>query len=335
MKEVFLHIGLHKTGSTSIQRALVGFNENGIKSIDFKEENHSIPMYTIFSESRYDYHIWKNKQYSKERIDRKKNSYLKILAKELNNPKTNTLIISGEDLSALNNSEVKVLSEFLNQYRVKTTVICYVRDPLSWIMSNTQERVKAGLKIVKIDCIFKNILESYAEYFGKEHIRVFDFQDSITSHESITKHFSKELSINLIEPPRLNESLNAVQFSLLQILNTLDTSNTRFDSRGKIFNLILKVGASPNLGNDAKLDKRYFAELITQNNKDECEWLLNEYGIKYELTLTEDDKSLDYYLNKTLKNSLKIIEELFYEIGIPYNHNIGLRDNFLNAYTFF
>ena len=72
MKEVILHIGIHKTGSTSIQKALKGYNKDGVKAIGFEEENHSIPMYTIFSESRYDYPIWRERNYCRGDIEKKK-----------------------------------------------------------------------------------------------------------------------------------------------------------------------------------------------------------------------------------------------------------------------
>ncbi len=74
MKEVILHIGLHKTGSTSIQNALKGYNKNGVKSVAFEEVNHSIPMYTIFSEKRYNYHIWQKAELTKIDIDKKRMS---------------------------------------------------------------------------------------------------------------------------------------------------------------------------------------------------------------------------------------------------------------------
>ena len=83
LKEVILHIGLHKTGSTSIQSALKGYDKNGTKTVSFENENHSIPMYTIFSKNRYDYHIWKNAGISKVNIDRNIQKYLKIILADI------------------------------------------------------------------------------------------------------------------------------------------------------------------------------------------------------------------------------------------------------------
>ena len=193
MKEVILHIGLHKTGSTSIQTALKGYNKNGVKSIAFKEANHSIPMFTIFSNNRYKYHIWKKQELSKDDIDKKRNEYLDILKKELRNEKVKTLIISGEDLSSLNDHEVKVLSEFLNAEQVSTTIVCYVRHPLSWAASAVQELAKNGNSFPNLDNFFNVRLIKYIEFFGKKNMKVFDYQKSSAKEKSVVKHFSKIL----------------------------------------------------------------------------------------------------------------------------------------------
>ena len=49
MEKVILHIGMHKTGTTSIQSAIKNFEGNRVKVASFEETNHSIPMLTIFS----------------------------------------------------------------------------------------------------------------------------------------------------------------------------------------------------------------------------------------------------------------------------------------------
>ena len=283
MKEVILHIGLHKTGSTSIQKALKGYNKDGVKAIGFEEENHSIPMYTIFSENRYDYHIWRNENYCRGDIEKKKNDYLKILSSECGNDKIKTLIISGEDLSVLNNSEVKILADYLRTKNVKTTIICYVRDPLSWIASNSQERVKAGWPLIKIDEIFKRSIQNYMQYFGRENIQIYDFQESIKLTDSIVSHFSEILSIDIKEPLRENESLNAVQFALMQFLNTISINTNLDKTRNIVRNKIRKLSSKLLSKNREKLDKQQFVNYISSANREECNWLKKEFGIHYQI----------------------------------------------------
>ena len=168
----------------------------------------------------------------------KKVTILKYSRAKCINDKIKTLIISGEDLSVLNNSEVKILADYLREKNVKTTIICYVRDPLSWIASNSQERVKAGWPLIKIDQIFKRSIQNSMQYFGRENIQIYDFQKSIKLTDSIVSHFSEILSIDIKEPLRENESLNAVQFALMQFLNTISINTnlekTRYIVRNKI-----------------------------------------------------------------------------------------------------
>jgi predicted 3-demethylubiquinone-9 3-methyltransferase (glyoxalase superfamily) len=335
MKEVILHIGLHKTGSTSIQKALKGYNKDGVKAIGFREENHSIPMYTIFSENRYDYHIWRrNENYCRGDIEKKKSDYLKILSNECSNDKIKTLIISGEDLSVLNNSEVKFLADYLRTKKVKTTIICYVRDPLSWIASNSQERVKAGWPLVKIDEIFKRSIQNYMQYFGRENIQIYDFQKSIKLTGSIVSHFSEILSIDIKEPLRQNESLNAIQFALMQFLNTISINTNLDKTRNAVRNKIRKLSSKLLSKNREKLDKQQFINYISSTNREECNWLKKEFGIHYHIPESTEEKNLSDYVDKTLSNSLETINDLFDDIGITYNPLFSLHDNFLNAFTF-
>lgn len=59
MGNITLHIGMHKTGSSSIQLALAGFDDGNTTCPDLGYENHSIPFYTAYSENHQKYHIWK------------------------------------------------------------------------------------------------------------------------------------------------------------------------------------------------------------------------------------------------------------------------------------
>lgn len=334
MKEVILHIGLHKTGSTSIQTALKGYNKNGVKSIAFKEANHSIPMFTIFSNNRYKYHIWKKQELSKDDIDKKRNEYLDILKKELRNEKVKTLIISGEDLSSLNDHEVKVLSEFLNAEQVSTTIVCYVRHPLSWAASAVQELAKNGNSFPNLDNFFKVRLGKYIEFFGKKNMKVFDYQKSSAKEKSVVKHFSKILSIDLKDPPRANESLSALQFSLIRNLNKLNLQKTSHRARDLILSHIMRIESTATSQHSKKVNEQYFVNLITKSSIEDCNWLNKEFGIQYKINKSKVDENLDDYFKIILSSSLKTVSNLFVEIGISYDPIISLQDNFLNAYIF-
>lgn len=334
MKEVILHIGLHKTGSTSIQKALKGYKKNGVKSIAFEEENHSIPMYTIFSENRYNYHIWKNAGLCKDDIDKKRDEYFDILKSEFKVNNSETLIISGEDLSVLNNSEVKALSEFFRSQQVVTKIICYVREPLSWIVSAAQQQIKMGRHISNLDNIYKSRLENYIQYFGKKNIRIFEYQKTIESENSIVTHFSRTLSIDLKDPKRTNQSISPLQFSLIHCLNKLQLQSTRHQTWHAIVQKIMKIDHIYAANGIEKLDNQYFINHLPKFYKDDCDWLQKEFNIRYKKHKVSSHKNINDYLKIILSNSLEEISSLFKEIGIIYDPNLSLTDNFLNAFIF-
>ena len=112
MREVILHIGMHKTGTTSIQRSLHKINGGGFRTIRFQEKNHSIPLKTIFSEDRLNYHIWKNQGFTDNQIYEKKAEYENILKEDLIDDSVNVFLLSGEDASSLTENEQQNLCEF-------------------------------------------------------------------------------------------------------------------------------------------------------------------------------------------------------------------------------
>lgn len=118
VKDVILHLGLHKTGSTSIQAALHGFAQDKVKTVSFAYDNHSIPMYTIFSSRRHNYHIWKNVGYDERTIDRVRDGFLSTLNAEMDDKNFETLMISGEDLSILEPQDIKDMAAFSREMGV-------------------------------------------------------------------------------------------------------------------------------------------------------------------------------------------------------------------------
>lgn len=76
MRTVYLHVGMHKTGSTAIQSAFSGFDDGKTKYADLGYQNHSIPFCTAFSGDYQDYHIWKSVGLTPDQIEQKKRDCL-------------------------------------------------------------------------------------------------------------------------------------------------------------------------------------------------------------------------------------------------------------------
>ncbi len=59
MKTCIIHIGIHKTGSTSIQESLQGFYNDIFYYANLGPSNHSEPIYCLFSENPKRHHLAK------------------------------------------------------------------------------------------------------------------------------------------------------------------------------------------------------------------------------------------------------------------------------------
>lgn len=174
MKKLFLHLGFHKTATSSFQRTCMNNREvierKGYHfpyfSCKFKSEidNHSIPLFSLFSDNPELYHI--NIKWSvKSAVDLNvtyKNQLDKILSENDN------VILSGEDVSILNVKNLSALKLFIESYGFEIVPLCLVRSPYSFHCSVTQEIIKGG-QYVPIDGFRSQLfkINNIIEVFGK------------------------------------------------------------------------------------------------------------------------------------------------------------------------
>ena len=144
VSEVILHIGMHKTGSTSTQTALSGYDDGRAFYARFAESNHSSAIRGTFSTRPETYHQWQKLGLDSEEIQRRCKQYREQLAAELSRADRHMLIISGEGIGLLDDAGKQELLEFLRQYVSRVIVVCYVRAPLGFAASYLQQNIKVG-----------------------------------------------------------------------------------------------------------------------------------------------------------------------------------------------
>ena len=89
ISEIFLHVGLHKTASSSIQDTL--FSKKNSKFLEENDylypkhwpANHSIPLYSNFCDHPEKYHINIKKGYGMEETKKANEAYLQSIEKEI------------------------------------------------------------------------------------------------------------------------------------------------------------------------------------------------------------------------------------------------------------
>jgi hypothetical protein len=145
---LFLHIGAHKTGSTSIQEAFFNsasvFKQYGVSYFPYIT-NHTLPMTWLFADApeRSDFTIRARLSPAdladtRQEIDRSLRDFLRELDRPIK-------VISGEGISLLAESEVDRLREYLKMnFPFPVKVIIYIRNYYEFLDSSIQESVKNG-----------------------------------------------------------------------------------------------------------------------------------------------------------------------------------------------
>jgi hypothetical protein len=156
MRTLYLHVGMHKTGTTSIQQTLHAHRDAlrraGLSWFDAAESNHSRAVFSAFTEAPHAYHV--NRRHGLHRPDdaaahaaRSRDALLAFLA-EAPGP---GLIISGEDIGMLGEGGIRRMLAAFRPLVDRIVVVGMVRPPRSFIASAIQQRIRGGAPLAEGD----------------------------------------------------------------------------------------------------------------------------------------------------------------------------------------
>lgn len=285
-KLCIVHIGMHKTGSSSIQH-----NLNQTKNLNFSYfnlgvENHSIPIYSVFSKHRNNYHIHKNRGRTEEDIYKyNKDINNKFQNHIYENMNHNTFVISGEDISVLSDTELVEFKNYLLNYFEKIQIVAYIRSPFSYTASTVQENIKNGsidiVSLVKnVFPKYKNRFEKFDFIFGKNNVYLHYFDKKSLVGEDITKDFLYKNNLETEEESFLstNESMSLEAIALLYIYNKYATTpianHNGVRAKYELRNLLLNVGSTK-----ISLGKKLFKNIPT-NYLEDLNWIESRMNMK-------------------------------------------------------
>jgi len=154
-KEFIVHIGLNKTGTTSLQTMMYKSAEtlfnNGIYYPTINS-NHDRFLRSLFMRdpTKQPANLRAGLK-SKKQVKKLNEKFKSILENHITNPKINKIIFSGEVLATLAKKEIGNFANWLAKYSSKTTILCCTRNPISWYNSQVQQ----SLKIRSVDIVRK------------------------------------------------------------------------------------------------------------------------------------------------------------------------------------
>lgn len=200
-RTAFVHIGMPKTGTTSIQRSLAksrhvleraglrypgadvdhadllaSVHPLGAEHFYFKVHDHGSPVARAES-------IWRN-----------------AFAAE------HDIILSSEYFSGIGKKGVQKLHDLLTDEGFVPVIVCYLRHPVNAAISSAQQSIKMNhrtLAEVVSDprvTLIKSVLEWYCDIFGVTNIRVVDF--SVAASEGLLRNL-----MSILGRPELTDAL--------------------------------------------------------------------------------------------------------------------------------
>ena len=331
MRDVILHIGMHKTGTTTIQNSLHKINQNGFRTVGFIEKNHSIPLFTIFSENRFNYHIWKKRGLTNSQIFTKKIEYENILEDELSNQNVDVFLVSGEGIANLTEDEQINVCRYFQKKNFRVRVIYIVRDPISWAISANQEIAKGGARtLLKVIPDYKRRVLGFIKGCGHENILAFKYEDLIQN--GLIRSFSEIIGCELKEVAWENESLTSEALSLIYCLNNISIptfgSQINLSARAEAIKALRLFFSKSNGFSELNLEK---FNLLDPSVGVDLDWLQKALKISYKVPSTEREQGLVFEKYPSIES----LSEFFGIYCIKYHSSLPVGFNIENLYQKF
>lgn len=200
IKTIYLHIGVHKTATSSIQEAFgkthaLLAHGGYLYPVFTKREtiiyNHSEVFYSMFFQKPETYHMNVLYGYNNpDAVNELNRSYHNQLTRQMEDFKGDKLILSAEDISILFLKPLRNLKNYLIEITnpaVCIEVILFCRHPVTWSRAHIQEVIKGGINLeearkknaLAISDYYQKKIKVFSSVFAFESLHVFRYEDAI------------------------------------------------------------------------------------------------------------------------------------------------------------
>ncbi len=229
---VVVHMGMHKTGSSSIQGYFHRTELPGVAYLRFQGPNHSGIFTMLFDD---DERVLRSRTLNEngtidlgELLQRRASGVHQFAAQMRVLQGTDaTAIFSAEQISAPRFVNARArLHAFLRGFTEDLAVVGYVRSPLSYAVSAFQQRLRSPQRLRDEEMcvlpVYRDRFEQMDDLFGRDRVQLVPFTPAALHGGDVVMDFAHRIGVELpgAPPERLNEALSLEAAALLYLHRT-------------------------------------------------------------------------------------------------------------------
>jgi len=345
--KLYLHIGLGKTGTTSVQRDILA-NARVLESQHdihypryFPHERHFEGNHSILLRALYSSHpdvrqrLAARGMETAEQLADYNRQTLSCLESSFRKTSANNLLLSAESVAHFYRPDMLELAEWLRGYAEEIVVVACVRHPVHALSSEIQQRLNIGSVLEDLYenppfYRFKSLFQRVEKAFGNKALVVYDFAAAVADPRGLTRVMFEQLGFDVGEQfrprPPSNTSMSheaallisALNRSLPLLVNGSRNPLRKADEIQRLANIPGRKYAAPAA----------IYEKVIESMKPDLDWLVQRYGL--ELDASYPVPGGDYY-----HFSEESIEAIALEIAEFARLRYGLMSPLISLYTRF
>lgn len=275
---VFVHFGMHKTGSTALQGALSELHIPGIFYPRTRTRDHNGLLASVFRHSP-SLHLLRQ-GFSEEQIDERRSSSRKALKHIMESrPHGTATVLSAEVLFSFYPSELHALRTFLVGYDPEVKAIGFIRAPSAYMASSFQEQLKRGVIEFNLEFLYPKYqkrIEKFDRIFGNENVLLIPYKPE--NPKSIADSFLARIGLShrVGQVSQTNRSLSRDAVSLLYAFrkfgNQLGVGNFQICANERMIKLLEALPGPPFC-----LHRELMSPFLQQHEAD-LRWLEERMG---------------------------------------------------------